>query len=177
MAVPALHRWRASSWSSQRSEETEAFLLAIPCCEVSILDLVVLFFQVCLWLEDIMQEFLRVVITVIGFTIEKFSIIGTFHLIACGSLNDTLPIPMLAIATLGVVSALAKVLPWLLTRCSSNNSARRGDGVSRTCNSRCSGALARIRGRNSGEVTESRVVHTNMRLWYQCITVTSSRIL
>jgi hypothetical protein len=108
--------------------------------------LVVLFFQVCLWLEDIMQEFLRIVITVIGFTIERFCIIGTFHLIACGSLNDTLPIPMLAIATLGLVPALAKALPWLLTRCSSNSGARRGDGVSRACNSRCGGALASIRG-------------------------------
>jgi hypothetical protein len=89
------------------SEKTQAFLFSIAGCEIGILGMVVLFLQTSLWFEAVIQRLGHILlITAIGLTIERVCVIGTSYFIAC-LLMDTLPIPMLAIPTLGVVPAFS----------------------------------------------------------------------
>jgi hypothetical protein len=82
-----------------------AFLLSITGCEIGILGTVVLFFQTRLRFEAVIQGFGHIfLVALVRLITERVCIIGTFHFIAC-SLMDTLPIPMVAIPTVGVVPA------------------------------------------------------------------------
>jgi hypothetical protein len=88
-------------------KEAKAFLLSITGCEIDILSTVILLFQTCLQFEAVIQGFGHIfLVAVVRLITESVYIIGMFHFIAC-SLMDTLPIPMLAITTVGEVPAFA----------------------------------------------------------------------